>query len=102
MGARTVSRFKPLFLPEFSFKSGRFVPAGAALSHMDLALWLSRQKSPKLAALTANYLWWTRCLRSLPISLPIVLPAPTPLAIYPRACTRGNLRDQHTEGTTRP
>jgi transcriptional regulator GlxA family with amidase domain len=37
-------------------KSGRFVTAGAALSHMDLALWLIRQKSPRLAALTAKYL----------------------------------------------
>jgi transcriptional regulator GlxA family with amidase domain len=37
-------------------KSGRFVTAGAALSHMDLALWLIRQQSPKLAALTAKYL----------------------------------------------
>jgi transcriptional regulator GlxA family with amidase domain len=37
-------------------KSGRFVTAGAALSHMDLALWLIRQRSPRLAALTARYL----------------------------------------------
>jgi transcriptional regulator GlxA family with amidase domain len=37
-------------------KSGKFVTAGAALSHMDLALWLIRQKSPSLAALTAKYL----------------------------------------------
>lgn len=37
-------------------KSGRFVTAGAALSHMDLALWLVRGVSPQLAALTANYL----------------------------------------------
>jgi transcriptional regulator GlxA family with amidase domain len=37
-------------------KSDQFVTAGAALSHMDLALWLIRQKSPKLAALTARYL----------------------------------------------
>src|SRR5271163_1695284 len=37
-------------------KSGKFVTAGAALSHMDLALWLVRQKSPRLAALTAKYL----------------------------------------------
>lgn len=36
--------------------SGRVVTAGAALSHMDLALWLIRQKSPRLAALTARYL----------------------------------------------
>jgi transcriptional regulator GlxA family with amidase domain len=37
-------------------KSGDVVTAGAALSHMDLALWLIRQPSPKLAALTARYL----------------------------------------------
>ena len=37
-------------------KSGRCVTAGAALSHMDLALWLVRGVSPQLAALTAKYL----------------------------------------------
>jgi transcriptional regulator GlxA family with amidase domain len=37
-------------------KSGQVVTAGAAMSHMDLALWLIRQQSPKLAALTAKYL----------------------------------------------
>jgi transcriptional regulator GlxA family with amidase domain len=37
-------------------KSGRCVTAGAALSHMDLALWLIRGVSPQLAALTAKYL----------------------------------------------
>jgi transcriptional regulator GlxA family with amidase domain len=37
-------------------KSGRFVTAGAALGHMDLALWLIRGVSPKLAAMTARYL----------------------------------------------
>lgn len=37
-------------------KSGRFVTAGAALSHMDLALWLIRSVSPQLASLTAKYL----------------------------------------------
>jgi transcriptional regulator GlxA family with amidase domain len=36
--------------------SGRFVTAGAALSHMDLALWLIRSVSPQLAELTARYL----------------------------------------------
>ncbi|HEX7151406.1 MAG TPA: helix-turn-helix domain-containing protein [Thermoanaerobaculia bacterium] len=36
--------------------SGRRVTAGAALSHMDLALWLVRSVSPELAALTARYL----------------------------------------------
>ena len=37
-------------------KSGRCVTAGAALSHLDLALWLVRSVSPQLAALTAKYL----------------------------------------------
>jgi len=37
-------------------QSGRFVTAGAALSHMDLALWLVRRASPQLASLTAKYL----------------------------------------------
>ena len=36
--------------------SGRFVTAGAALSHIDLALWLIRSVSPQLASLTAKYL----------------------------------------------
>jgi transcriptional regulator GlxA family with amidase domain len=37
-------------------KSGRFVTAGAALSHMDLALMLVRSVSPQLASLAAKYL----------------------------------------------
>jgi len=37
-------------------KSGKFVTAGAALSHIDLALWLVRGASPTLASLTAKYL----------------------------------------------
>jgi len=37
-------------------KSGCFVTAGAALSHIDLALWVVRGVSPRLASLTAKYL----------------------------------------------
>jgi transcriptional regulator GlxA family with amidase domain len=37
-------------------KSGNVVTAGAALGHMDLALWLIRGVSPQLASLTAKYL----------------------------------------------
>ena len=37
-------------------KSGSVVTAGAALSHMDLAIFLIRQKSPDLASLVARYL----------------------------------------------
>ncbi|MBQ5946390.1 GlxA family transcriptional regulator [Massilia sp. ST3] len=36
--------------------SGPFVTAGAALGHLDLALWLIRQSSPELASLVARYL----------------------------------------------
>jgi transcriptional regulator GlxA family with amidase domain len=36
--------------------SGTIVTAGAALSHLDLALWLIRNNSPELAALVAKYL----------------------------------------------
>ncbi|MDB4909058.1 MAG: ThiJ/PfpI protein [Gemmatimonadetes bacterium] len=37
-------------------KSGDTVTAGAALGHMDLALWLVRSVSPQLASLVAKYL----------------------------------------------
>lgn len=36
--------------------SGSTVTAGAALSHLDLALWLIRKNSPELAALVGRYL----------------------------------------------
>jgi transcriptional regulator GlxA family with amidase domain len=36
--------------------SGKVVTAGAALGHMDLALWLIRRVSPELASLTGRYL----------------------------------------------
>jgi transcriptional regulator GlxA family with amidase domain len=51
-------RYPDVMLEESNMlvKSGRFVTAGAALGHMDLALWLVRSVSPELAALTAKYL----------------------------------------------
>lgn len=36
--------------------SGQIVTAGAALGHLDLALWLIRRASPELATVTAKYL----------------------------------------------
>jgi transcriptional regulator GlxA family with amidase domain len=52
------TRYPKVLLDETNMlvKSDQFVTAGAALSHMDLALWLIRQRSPKLASLTAKYL----------------------------------------------
>lgn len=51
-------RYPDVLLDESNMivKSGRFVTAGAALGHMDLALWLVRGISPQLASLTAKYL----------------------------------------------
>ena len=51
-------RYPDVLLDESNMlvRSGRFVTAGAALSHMDLALWLVRSISPQLASLTAKYL----------------------------------------------
>lgn len=52
------SRYPKVLLNESTMivKSNRFVTAGAALGHMDLALWLIRRRSPQLASLTAKYL----------------------------------------------
>ncbi len=36
--------------------SGRIITAGAAMGHLDLALWLVRKASPELAALVSRYL----------------------------------------------
>jgi transcriptional regulator GlxA family with amidase domain len=51
-------RYPTVLLDESNMivKSGKFVTAGAALSHMDLALWLVRGLSPELASLVAKYL----------------------------------------------
>jgi transcriptional regulator GlxA family with amidase domain len=51
-------RYPSVLLDESNMivKSGRLITAGAALSHMDLALWLVRSVSPRLASLTAKYL----------------------------------------------
>jgi transcriptional regulator GlxA family with amidase domain len=51
-------RFPEIALDESRMivESGRVVTAGAALAHVDLALWLVRQRSPSLAQATARYL----------------------------------------------
>ena len=51
-------RYPEVLLEESNMivRSGRVATAGAALGHMDLALWLVREVSPQLASLTARYL----------------------------------------------
>jgi len=51
-------RYPAVLLDESNMivKAGRLVTAGAALGHVDLALWLVRSVSPMLASLTAKYL----------------------------------------------
>jgi transcriptional regulator GlxA family with amidase domain len=50
--------------------SGDFVTTGAAIAHIDLALWLVRQVSPELAAVTARYL----IVDARPSQAPYVIP----------------------------
>jgi transcriptional regulator GlxA family with amidase domain len=51
-------RYPEVLLDESNMivQSGKVVTAGAALSHIDLALWLIRGASPTVASLTAKYL----------------------------------------------
>jgi transcriptional regulator GlxA family with amidase domain len=51
-------RYPQVLLDESNMvvRSGNVVTAGAALGHMDLALWLIRRVSPELASLTGRYL----------------------------------------------
>ncbi|MEM9069515.1 MAG: helix-turn-helix domain-containing protein [Myxococcota bacterium] len=52
------TRFSDVMLDESKMvvEDGSYVTAGAALAHVDLALWLVRQRSPALAQLVARYL----------------------------------------------
>jgi transcriptional regulator GlxA family with amidase domain len=51
-------------------ESSRVVTAGAALAHVDLALWLVRERSPSLAQATARYLVFD----ARPSQAPYVMP----------------------------
>lgn len=51
-------------------ESSKFLTAGAALAHLDTALWLVRQRSPALAALCARYL----VVEPRPSQAPFIIP----------------------------
>jgi len=51
-------------------EAGKVVTAGAALAHLDLALWVVRQKSPSLARLTGRHLTFDRRPSQAAYSLP--------------------------------
>ncbi len=73
--------------------SSRFVTAGAALAHLDLALWLVRHKSPVLAALTARYLVVEPRLSQAAFSIPDHLAHSDPLVERFERWARGQLAD---------
>ena len=59
--------------------SGGFVTAGAALAHIDLALWFIRQSSPALAALAARFLLMESRSSQSVFSIPAYLAHADPL-----------------------
>lgn len=59
--------------------SGRFATAGAAIGHLDLALWLVRQRSPELATITAKYLIVDERISQAPYVIPDHLAHADPL-----------------------
>jgi transcriptional regulator GlxA family with amidase domain len=59
--------------------SGDLVTAGAALGHLDLALWLVRQASPALADMTARYLLVDTRPSQAPYMIPVHLAQADPL-----------------------
>lgn len=59
--------------------AGSIVTAGAAIGHLDLALWLVRQKSPELAAVVARLLLIDRRPSQAPYMIPDFLANADPL-----------------------
>jgi transcriptional regulator GlxA family with amidase domain len=73
--------------------SGDFVTAGAAIGHLDLALWLVRQASPELAALVARYLLVDARPSQAPYMIPDHLAHTDPLVERFERWARGRLAD---------
>jgi transcriptional regulator GlxA family with amidase domain len=71
--------------------SGPFVTAGAAMGHLDLALWLIRQASPELATLVARYMLVDGRVSQAPYIIPDHLAHSDPLIERFERWTRANL-----------
>jgi transcriptional regulator GlxA family with amidase domain len=73
--------------------SGEFVTSGAAIGHLDLALWLVRQASPELAALAARYLIVDARPSQAPYMIPDHLAHDDPLVQRFERWARGRLAE---------
>jgi transcriptional regulator GlxA family with amidase domain len=73
--------------------SGDFVTAGAAIGHLDLALWLVRQASPEVAALAARYLLVDARPSQAPYMIPDHLAHNDPLVERFERWARGRLAE---------
>ena len=73
--------------------SGGFVTTGAAIAHIDLALWLVRQVSPELAAVTARYLIVDARPSQAPYLIPDHLAHNDPMVAGFERWARGHLSD---------
>lgn len=73
--------------------SGPFVTAGAAIGHLDLALWLVRQASPELAATVAKYLIVDPRPSQAPYIIPDHLAHDDPMVAHFERWARERLRE---------
>jgi transcriptional regulator GlxA family with amidase domain len=73
--------------------SGDFVTTGAAIAHLDLALWLIRQRSPELAAVTARYLVFDSRPSQAPYVIPDHLAHSDPLVAHFERWARAHLTE---------
>lgn len=73
--------------------SGRLVTAGAAMGHLDLALWLIRKASPELAAVVARYLLADIRSSQTPYIIPNHLAQADPLILRFERWAREHLKD---------
>lgn len=73
--------------------SGKLVTAGAAIGHLDLALWIVRQASPDLAAMAASYLIVDQRSSQAPYMIPDHLAHADPLVLCFERWARSRLAE---------